>query len=79
MNRCAVPGCDIDEEEHHDFVAAVKAPDGCKCHPGDWYPGRQIPDVCPVFADDKTIDRLCTTCNHEEPCHAPKTESPTTT
>lgn len=70
---CAVPGCELDEDEHHGFVAVL----GCKCDPDDWRgtPARAVPAICaeykPMFADQPTI---CETCNHEEPCHAPKAE-----
>ena len=75
MTLCAHPGCDLEESEHHAFVA-VKMPDGCKCEPREWCV-KPIPPVCADFIDDKAAPDLCDKCEHMSGCHPPKTETTT--
>ncbi len=73
MSRCARPGCDLTEEEHHAFEARK-----CECDPQDWRDPRNIPPVCAAYVEDTAMKNdLCERCVHPEECHAPKTE-PTT-
>ena len=70
---CAHPGCDLEESEHHAFVA-LTMPDGCKCSPDDWW-SRPIPDVCDVFFARDDDDEGCKGCGHDPDCHPATAET----
>ncbi len=63
--------CNAPESHHHAFEAPT-IPAGCVCEPGDWGNPQSIPAVCSQYVrmGGEYDDRVCKTCEHEEPCHA---------